>query len=345
MQEYENAKIKYEEDIETLTAEAKTLRHRISEMTDFRMEKDAERGEIILRLDEISKSLTELYIRISENQKDIDTATMLKTASEERIETFHQEKMTLSGRINTQEEQIRQTTEAMEKNRADHEAANAELERLNEKRSVAEKDNFEFERKLNELNAKLRDRMNHKELVFREHTKCETKLMTLRENQAKLATKLWDDYELTRADAVALGYPPVTKENRTEMIALQTECKNKLRVMGNVDLDAVNKYAEVKERYDFMSAQIADLTQSKENLLEIIIKLEDEVVQKVYVIPGADIVRVDLVGNGTLVYDLYLDGVREQRYDINGLLYRLELMFRTTAGPRTGEGSKNVNDS
>ena len=40
---------------------------------------------------------------------------------------------------------------------------------------------------------------------------------------------------------------------------------------------------------------------------QIIIKLEDEVVQKVYVIPGADIVRVDLVGNGTLVYDLYLD--------------------------------------
>ena len=36
--------------------------------------------------------------------------------------------------------------------------------------------------------------------------------------------------------------------------------------------------------------------------------------------------------NGAVMYDLYLDGVREQRYDINGLLYRLELMFRTCSG-------------
>lgn len=41
--------------------------------------------------------------------------------------------------------------------------------------------------------------------------------------------------------------------------------------------------------------------------------------------------------NGKPMYDLYLDGVREQRYDIQGLLYRLELLFRT-AGFKTGEG-------
>ena len=44
--------------------------------------------------------------------------------------------------------------------------------------------------------------------------------------------------------------------------------------------------------------------------------------------------------NGSVMYDLYLDGVREQRYDIQGLMYRLELMFRTT-GFKTGEGSKS----
>ena len=33
--------------------------------------------------------------------------------------------------------------------------------------------------------------------------------------------------------------------------------------------------------------------------------------------------------SGSVMYDLYLDGKREQRYDIQGLMYRLELMFRT----------------
>ena len=40
---------------------------------------------------------------------------------------------------------------------------------------------------------------------------------------------------------------------------------------------------------------------------QLIIKSGGEVVQKVYVIPGADVVRVDLVGNGTMAYDMYLD--------------------------------------
>jgi len=276
MQEYENAKAKYEEDIEVLSAEEKSLRHRIREMSDFRSEKDAERGDVILRLDEIAKGLTELYIRVSETQKDIETAQMLKNASEERMEGFNREMMTLAGRINTQTEQIRLTTEAMEANRLAYDSATKQLERLNEKRSTVEKDNFEFERKLNELNAKLRDRMNQKELIFREYTKCENKLANLRDTQDKLATKLWDDYELTRNDAVALGYPPITKENRAEMISLQTECRNKLRVIGHVDLDAVNKYEEVKVRYDYMNAQISDLEKARKELNGIISQLEVE---------------------------------------------------------------------
>ena len=48
------------------------------------------------------------------------------------------------------------------------------------------------------------------------------------------------------------------------------------------------------------------------------------------------------VETGSVMYDLYLDGVREQRYDIQGLLYRLELMFRTTAGRKVDQdGSRS----
>ncbi len=276
MRGYEEARARYEEDIDTLSAQEKELRHRISEMSDFRTEKDSERGDVILRHDELGRKLTELYIRISETQKDIETAETLRVGAEERLQGLERDMLVANGRINTQTEQIAVTREAMEKNREDFSAASATLQELNAKRADVEKDNNEFERKLNELNAKLRDRMNHKELVFREHTKCETKLTSLRENQDKLASKLWDDYELTRADAVALGYPPITKENRSEMITLQTECKNKLRAIGNVDLDAVSKYEEVKVRYDHMNAQITDLEKARRELNGIIEQLEVE---------------------------------------------------------------------
>ena len=41
-------------------------------------EKSSERGEVVLRLDEIGRSLTKLYIRISETQKDIETENTIK---------------------------------------------------------------------------------------------------------------------------------------------------------------------------------------------------------------------------------------------------------------------------
>ena len=122
----------------------------------------------------------------------------------------------------------------------------------------------------------MRDKMAEKELIFRVHTTNEAKLEGLREKYDKVAGKLWDDYELTRADAVALNYPPVTAENRAEYAKTQIECQNKLRNIGHVDLDAVNKYTEIKKRYDEMSAQINDLNAARSELLSVIGQLEGE---------------------------------------------------------------------
>ncbi len=276
MRQYEEAQARYMEDLGTLTAEEKSLRHRIAELTELRLDKEAERGDAILRREEVTSGMTETYIRISETQKDIETERVLRDDASARVENLVRELTVLEGRINTQRMQIEVTEERMRENREAYEESNKLLEELNLKRAEVEKDSFDFERKLNEINAKLRDKMNQKELIFREYTKCESKLTGLRDTQDKLATRLWDDYEMTRADAVALGYPPITRENRNEMVALQTECKNKLRVIGHVDLDAVNKYAEVKKRYDYMNGQITDLEKARRDLTGIIDRLEGE---------------------------------------------------------------------
>ena len=65
-------------------------------------------------------------------------------------------------------------------------------------------------------------------------------------------------------------------ENRSEIISEQNDYRAKLKALGGVNLSAIDEYAEVKKRYDFMTTQINDLKSSKENLLEIIFKLEVE---------------------------------------------------------------------
>jgi chromosome segregation protein len=150
------------------------------------------------------------------------------------------------------------------------------LKALISDRARVDENSATFEDKLNALNTKLREQMDHKENLFREFTTADSKLATLQAEMDKLSGRLWDDYELSRSEAIALEYPPVTAENRTEMVATQTECRNKLRALGHFDPDAVEKYAEIKLRYDNMSTQLSDLERSKNDLLKVIGDLEGE---------------------------------------------------------------------
>ena len=102
------------------------------------------------------------------------------------------------------------------------------------------------------------------------------KRQALREEQDKLSAKFFEDHEMSRNDALLLGYEPLKPEERAAALELQTSCRNKLRAIGNVDLDAVNKYKEIKERYDYMAGQIADMTAARDDLLKIIKELEGQ---------------------------------------------------------------------
>ena len=135
---------------------------------------------------------------------------------------------------------------------------------------------MDFQQKLASLNTRIQNKMGEKENYFRAHTKNENRLAGLREEQQKLSNRFWEDYEMTRNDALALGYEPITAEERPAVQELQVSCRNRLRAIGSVDLGAVEKYKEVKQRYDEMAAQIADMTAARDDLLTIIRDLEGE---------------------------------------------------------------------
>ncbi len=267
---------RYEEEAEELTARDRELLEGIRAISEFRADKDVERNEILEQCEALSAAITELYIKKSETQKDIETERTLATSLDERIASYRDGIAAQQRKIEECRGQIAVFEASQKENRAQLSAGEKRLAELNAKRALLENDSFEFEKKLSAMNAKIREKRSEQEAIFRENTKNENKLNSLRNEQDKLATRLWDDYELSRAEAVALGYPPITAATRGETAAKQIECRNKLRAIGNVDLDAVNKYREVKERYDYMERQIRDLNDSKLELLKIIDKLESE---------------------------------------------------------------------
>ena len=265
-----------DDDLAVLSENEKSLRKQINEISDYRHEKDVERNALDDHREEVSLKCTELYIKINDVQKDIETENTLKDNSRDHIEACISEILVYKEKIDGYLVQIKDLKEANEANRINAGSGNEALEKLNQERAQLEENSMEFERRRNAINAKIREKMSQKELVYREYTKLENKLAQLRADQDKLVSKLWDEHELTRAEAVDLGYPMIDAKTRPEVAAKQTECRNRLRSLGNVDLDAVNKYNEIKSRYDYMKEQIRDLTEAKNDLEDIIERLEKE---------------------------------------------------------------------
>ncbi len=267
---------RYEEDLADLKEQEKTQNEKIEAILSIRQKKHDQKVEAEDKLSELERSKTEIIIETNKVKGDIETANALLEVSLERIRVTGEDIQSASARIEAYRTQIENTTVEQAENRRESSECEKLLEELNQKKNKLDEGNLEFEKQLSELNTLMREKMSEKEVIFRAHTHNETKLQTLRESYDKLAGKLWEDYELTRNDAVALGYPAVTPENRAECVRTQTDCKNKLRSIGHVDLDAVNKYKEIKERYDYMSVQIKDLEAARDELMGIISQLEGE---------------------------------------------------------------------
>ncbi len=130
----------------------------------------------------------------------------------------------------------------------------------------------DLERSLTEIRSRERELMNDKEAFFKELTRCETILENNRNTYDTLTAKLFEEYELTYTEAGALGLPKPTAEFNTELASV----KAKIRALGSVNVNAVEEYRETKERYDFMTAQINDLEESKKSLEGIISRLEKD---------------------------------------------------------------------
>ena len=263
-----------EESLQSLQNEEKTLIEKIDAVSLFRAEQDASRGDLYLHVEELNRKRMNLEIEINSVRKDLETEAALAEDCRKRLEAHLAEETAAKERVKAHTDAIAAERKSMEENREQLAKELEMLETLNENRRTAEADNMEYERKQRELRQKIKDRSEHRENVFREYTRCEAKLASLQETQDKLAGKLLEEYELTRADAEALGYPPVTKETRTHVLAEQTECRNKLRAMGNVDLDAIAKYADVKVKYDYYDTQLSDMQKAKEDILAVIADLE-----------------------------------------------------------------------
>ncbi len=265
-----------EEDMSALRAEEVGLTATLEELRAFRTEKADEKGDAEDRVDRLTTEQTRLFIAVSAARKDVETEETLARLCEERMAGTENEIRISDERVAAYRLKLSEYAEAQKENRRLYAEGETALAMLTSDRSRVEEQGASFEAKLASLGEKIREQMSHKENLFRAFTTADSKLTNLEAEMDKLSGRLWEDYEMSRADALALGYPAVTAETRRDVQATQTECRNKLRAIGHFDPEAVEKYNEIKERYEQMKVQLSDLEHAKGELTHIIGDLEGE---------------------------------------------------------------------
>ncbi len=137
-------------------------------------------------------------------------------------------------------------------------------EKLKEKEKLSEKQKG-FVKTTSELNDRI---VGLEKEVYR----LDTQKKRLEENEEKQASYMWSEYEMTLNKAQTLR-----DESLDDPLTIRKEIsslKAGIKALGNVNVNAIESYKQVKEEYDFLKKQHDDLIEAEKTLNEIIENLD-----------------------------------------------------------------------
>ncbi|MBO4428496.1 MAG: chromosome segregation protein SMC [Clostridia bacterium] len=244
------------------------LLRRISEIEE-------EKQALALEMDGLRAKRAEFEVELAREEKfcEIGAANVAdaKARLDAQRETLDSEKLTAEdlGR------RMKENGEKIAYYMARRDEALEEKKTLEAKKIEISSESDRLEKKLVDIRARQSDAAHGRELAFENYTKLDATHTQLLEKQDALVGFLWDTYELTYSAASALGYEKITPEARSEAVQKQTKYKNIMRQLGNVNVNSIEEYAEVKERYEYYSTHIEDLHKSRADFEKIIGSLEE----------------------------------------------------------------------
>ncbi len=122
----------------------------------------------------------------------------------------------------------------------------------------------------------MEDSKEAREKIFalrEEQNRINSRRIKISEELESLSERIWEEYELTYT--AALEYKTeigTVTEAQKELASL----RGQIRALGNVNVDAIEEYKAVKERFDFLSGQLTDLTEAKADLEKLIASIQEK---------------------------------------------------------------------
>lgn len=262
-----------ETSVSSADADMKNIESEIAAMRTVLEEKIGGRDTNAAKREQLSNAAGEIKTRLFELNKDIEVlegavADIISHSAdrEQRILRLTEEIEQIKAQNSEISAQAEQISAAAAQNRI-----NAEQSRSSVADTIALRD--ALDKSVQEMRVEERAASADKEKVSGELVRLEERKISMVHEYDDTIKKMYDEYGLTRSEAEERATVP---EDIPAAQRRLIELKSKIRALGNVNVSAIEEYKEVSERYEFMSAQINDVENSRSELIKLIAQLKNQ---------------------------------------------------------------------
>ena len=273
--------MRIEEDKDKLKGVMDGIGRRISESEDETKDFDEKISRYKEKLDKVREELNLLEQKDSEftlkitslaqsegfiNENMLRASEGKDTVSKQLAQTI-EDSRNIGGQIKQKQDEIIKTRNIIKTTKEEIENSELEIKKQNlEKEELSEK-NKTFLDKREELSKNINElEMESFRLAGRKEK--------LTESIDNYTNYMWEQYELTYHSALALKTQ--TELTVSGMKAKIAEIKKQIKSLGSVNVNAIEQYKEVSERYELLTTQHDDLIEAAKVLEEIIENLDND---------------------------------------------------------------------
>ena len=258
-QEIQKKKQEIEEEIKNINTNTEELTKIIKEYAELNKDTQKQVDDLnfditnlkisVSSFDESEASMEEIKERI---QTEIENTSKNIENKTRQIEEIKQDNFNL-------EKSIEETKEKIEQVKQDVESSSSKIEQLKQ-------DRIDKNDKLKKQEEEISNKFNIIEDLKAQIVKIEVRKTKLEEDIQNIINKMWEEYELTPNAITDYQKPENITLTQKKVNGLRREIKE----LGSVNIDSIEEYKNLKERYDFMCEQRVDLEDTMNKLRKII---------------------------------------------------------------------------
>ncbi len=225
------------------------------------------KNEIFEQRETLNSKVHELHLEVFSAKKDMETLEAeIKSILENKLASEVKRDEMLS-HVEAQKVKNIAIEQQISDKKAEIVALKESSKELEQKISTLSDEKISFEKNITELRNSERSKLNEKEKIALELGRLEEKKANVQKEYDEIIAKLWDEYELTRREAMA-AFDVV--ESTPQAVRQLNDLRLKIKNLGVVNVAAIEEYQQVSERYEFMGTQINDVETSKKELYRLI---------------------------------------------------------------------------